>query len=197
MTATMPPTSSQTVGPFYGYALPFPGGGDMAPAGSADAILLHGCVYDGEGTPIPDALIELWQADPEGNFPAVPGSLRRNPVNGGFYGRNGVDFTGFGRVPTGQDGRWATQTLRPGARPGRAPYISLCVFARGLLMHLFTRMYFPENAEANAADPLLAALPPDRRRTLIAAAGPDGTYRFDIRLQHDGAHEETVFLDFR
>lgn len=190
------PTPSHTVGPFYGYALPFPDGGELAPAGHPGAITLHGHVYDGEGAPVPDALVELWQAGPDGSLAGAGGSMRRDPVTGGYLGRNGVDFTGFGRIATDADGHWAARTLPPGgpAAPA-APYISVCVHARGLLHHLFTRVYFPENAEANAADPLLAALDPARRETLVATAGSrPGTYRFDIRLQGEG---ETVFLEFR
>ncbi|MEU1947397.1 protocatechuate 3,4-dioxygenase subunit alpha [Streptomyces sp. NPDC059474] len=205
------PTPSHTVGPFYGYALPFPDGGEMAPAGHPGAITLHGYVYDGEGAPVPDALIELWQAGPDGSLAGAGGSMRRDPVTGGYLGRNGVDFTGFGRIATDADGHWTARTLPPGGPASRgpasrgsgsrgpaapaAPYISVCVFARGLLHHLFTRVYFPGNAEANAADPLLASLDPARRETLVATAGsPPGTYRFDIRLQGEG---ETVFLEFR
>lgn len=193
-TPELSPTPSQTVGPFYGYALPFPGGGEMAPAGHPDAIRVHGYVLDGEGAPIPDALVELWQAAPDGSLDGAPGSMRRDTTTGGYLGRNGVDFTGFGRIATDRDGRWSAHTLRPGARPGHAPYISVCVFARGLMRHLFTRVYFPEDAQAHPADPLLASLEPDRRATLVAAAEPQGTYRFDIRLQ--GGDGETVFLDF-
>ncbi|MEW2623283.1 protocatechuate 3,4-dioxygenase subunit alpha [Streptomyces sp. NPDC048106] len=198
MTATSPrtplaPTPSHTVGPFYGYALPFPGGPEPAPAGHPDTVSVHGHVYDGAGDPVPDALIELWQAGPDGALDGATGSMRRDPVTGGFLGRNGVDFTGFGRIPTDREGRWAARTLRPGARPGHAPYISVCVFARGLLHHLFTRLYFPDQAEANAADPLLASLDEERRATMVATAEPHGTYRFDIRLQGE---RETVFLDF-
>ncbi|MFC8076631.1 protocatechuate 3,4-dioxygenase subunit alpha [Streptomyces sp. NPDC057307] len=191
------PTPSHTVGPFYGYALPFPGGGELAPVGHPDAISVHGGVYDGAGAPVPDALVELWQSDQSGEPVRRAGSMRRDPVTGGFAGRDGVTFTGWGRVATDADGQWAARTLLPGARPGRAPYLSLCVFARGLTHHLFTRLYFPapEYAEARSADPLLASLDADRRETLLAKAGPTpGTYRFDIRLQGD---EETVFLDFR
>lgn len=189
------PTPSHTVGPFYGYALPFPGGGDLAPAGHPDAITVHGRVHDGEGAPVPDALVELWQAGPDGSLSGAPGSMRRDPVTGGYAGRNGVDFTGFGRIATDADGHWAARTLRPGAPVSAAPYISVCVHARGLLHHLYTRLYFPENTQLNAADPLLAALDPARRGTLVATAEPQpGTYRFDIHLQGEG---ETVFLEFR
>ncbi|WP_329116994.1 protocatechuate 3,4-dioxygenase subunit alpha [Streptomyces sp. NBC_01465] len=162
------PTPSHTVGPFYGYALPFEGGGEMAPPGHASAITLHGCVYDGEGEPVPDALLEFWQGE------GLPGSLHRN----------GVDFTGFGRVATDAAGHWTVHTLAP-----RTPYISVCVFARGLTHHLFTRAYVNDGP-----DTLLDALPPERRETLLAQGGEGRTYRFDIRLQGEG---ETVFLDFR
>ncbi|WP_181767472.1 protocatechuate 3,4-dioxygenase subunit alpha [Streptomyces albidus (ex Kaewkla and Franco 2022)] len=192
--SALQPTPSHTVGPFYGYALPFPGGGDVAPAGHADVITVHGRVYDGAGEPIPDALIELWQADTDGDLSGAPGSLRRDPVTGGYLGRNGVDFTGFARVPTDADGQWSVRTLPPGARPGHAPYISVCVFARGLLHHLFTRVYFPQDTDAHAIDPLLASLDADRRETLVATAErAPGSYRFDIRLQGE---KETVFLEF-
>ncbi|MEV4974699.1 protocatechuate 3,4-dioxygenase subunit alpha [Streptomyces scopuliridis] len=190
---TTPATPSHTVGPFYGYALPFPGGAEIAPPGHPDTITVHGHLYDGEGAPVPDALLEFWGPGPDGELPHTGGSLRRDPVTGGFLGRLGVDFTGFGRVPTDADGRWAVHTLRPGARGGHAPYLAVCVFARGLTHHLFTRVHLPEPREALAADPLLASLPPERRATLVAVAEPGSTYRFDIRIQGEA---ETVFLEF-
>ncbi|MEU9996582.1 protocatechuate 3,4-dioxygenase subunit alpha [Streptomyces sp. NPDC050848] len=183
------PTPSHTVGPFYGYALPFPDGGRIAPEGHPDRIVLHGHVYDGEGAPVPDALLDFWQAAPDGSLAGAPGSLRRDPVTGGHLGRSATDFTGFGRVPTDADGHYALATLPPGN--AGLPYISVCVFARGLLHHLFTRAYLRDGA-----DPLLDALPAERRATLLATpderAAPQ-TYRFDIRLQGEG---ETVFLEF-
>ncbi|OIJ66355.1 protocatechuate 3,4-dioxygenase subunit alpha [Streptomyces mangrovisoli] len=187
------PTPSHTVGPFYGYALPFRGGEDIAPLGHPDTITVHGYVYDGEGVGLPDALVEVWGADPEGNVPAVDGSIRRDPASGGYVGRNGVEFTGWGRIQTDADGHWYARTLRPGARGDSAPYLSVCVFARGLLMHLFTRVYLPGDPAALAADPLLAGLDDARRETLVAREETAGTYRFDIRLQGEG---ETVFLEF-
>ncbi|MEV6615892.1 protocatechuate 3,4-dioxygenase subunit alpha [Streptomyces sp. NPDC051051] len=188
------PTPSHTVGPFYGYALPFPGGGDIAPVGHPDTITLQGYVHDGEGRPLPDAFVELWGPDPDGRVPTVDGSIRRDPSTGGYLGRNGVEFTGWGRVQTDANGHWYARTLRPGARGHSAPYLSACVFARGLLVHLFTRIYLPEDTTAHAADPLLAGLDPARRGTLVAADDGKGTYRFDIRLQGEG---ETVFLEFQ
>ncbi|MGW4551128.1 protocatechuate 3,4-dioxygenase subunit alpha [Streptomyces violaceorubidus] len=190
----VPPTPSHTVGPFYGYALPFRGGEDIAPAGHPATVTVHGYVYDGEGNPLPDALVELWGPDTEGNVPTADGSMRRDPASGGFLGRNGVEFTGFGRIQTDANGHWYARTLRPGARGMSAPYVSVCLFARGLLVHLFTRIYLPGDAAALAADPLLARVPAARRDTLIAADEGRGTYRFDIRLQGEG---ETVFLEFQ
>ncbi|MFF4523266.1 protocatechuate 3,4-dioxygenase subunit alpha [Streptomyces bluensis] len=191
---TVFPTPSHTVGPFYGHALPFPGGGDIAPVGHPDTIVLHGHVYDGEGYPLPDALVELWGADPDGKVPRVDGSMRRDPASGGFLGRNGVEFTGWGRVQTDASGHWTARTLRPGARGRSAPYISVCVFARGLLLHLYTRLYLPGDEAVLGADPLLGQVDEARRGTLIAVDDGAGTYRFDIRLQGEG---ETVFLEFR
>ncbi len=195
MRPMLPPTPSQTVGPFYGYALPFPGGGDIAPAGHPEAITVHGFVYDGAGAPVPDALVEIWQADPTGSTAGAPGSLRHDPVTGRAAGRDGVHFTGYGRVATGTDGHWSVRTFPPGAHAeGAVPCLAVVVFARGLLHHLHTRIHLPEHAAALAADPVLGALPPERRATLLAARDGDRLYRFDIRLQGE---EETVFLELR
>jgi protocatechuate 3,4-dioxygenase alpha subunit len=188
------PTPSHTVGPFYGHALPFRGGEDIAPLGHPDTVTVHGYVTDGAGGPLPDALIELWGADPDGDVPTADGSMRRDPASGGFLGRNGVEFTGWGRIQTDANGHWYARTLRPGARGRSAPYISVCVFARGLLVHLYTRIYLPGDEAALAADPLLSRLEGGRRDTLIAVAEAGGAYRFDIRLQGEG---ETVFLEFQ
>jgi protocatechuate 3,4-dioxygenase alpha subunit len=188
------PTPSHTVGPFYGYALPFPGGGDIAPVGHPDTFTVQGYIYDGEGNPLPDAFVELWGPDPEGTLSTTDGSIRRDPASGGYLGRNGVEFTGWGRIQTDANGHWYARTLRPGARGQSAPYLSACVFARGLLVHLFTRIYLPGDEAALAADPLLSGLDAARRDTLIAQDDGRGTYRFDIRLQGEG---ETVFLEFQ
>ncbi|WP_172382761.1 protocatechuate 3,4-dioxygenase subunit alpha [Streptomyces sp. MNP-20] len=187
MSATPPhaPTPSQTIGPFHGYALPFPRGGEIAPTGHPDAVTLHGYVYDGKGVPVDDGLVETWQAAPDGSRAGAPGSLRQDAVSGVPRGRDGVTFTGFGRVPTDPDGHWAVRTLRPGG----VPYVCLAVFARGLLDHLYTRAYLTDDPD----DALLRSLAPDRRATLLARPGPHGTYRFDIHLQGD---DETVFLAF-
>ncbi|RCH65438.1 protocatechuate 3,4-dioxygenase subunit alpha [Streptomyces sp. SDr-06] len=182
------PTPAQTVGPYYGHALPVPGGGEIAPTGHPEAITVHGCVYDGHGEPVPDALLEFWQARPDGSRAGAPGSWRRDPATGGHLGRDGIGFTGFGRVPTGADGHWSVRTLPP---PPSAPYLAVCLFARGLPRHLFTRAY----VEGLVADGELKALAGERGETLLARrdSGREGLFRFDLHLQGE---KETVFLDF-
>ncbi|WP_037684837.1 protocatechuate 3,4-dioxygenase subunit alpha [Streptomyces aureocirculatus] len=185
MTAPHAPTPSQTIGPFHGHALPVVDGGAIAPVAHPETITVHGYVYDGAGEPVPDALVEIWQPAPDGSRTGAPGSLRRDPVTGRAAGRDGVTFTGFGRVATDADGRWAVRTLPPGG----VPYLSVALFARGLLRHLYTRVYLWEEP----GDTLLASLAADRRATLLARPEPPRTYRFDLRLQGAG---ETVFLEF-
>jgi protocatechuate 3,4-dioxygenase alpha subunit len=176
------PTPGQTVGPFFHYGLPYEGGAELVPAGRADAIRLHGTVLDGAGDPVPDALIEIWQADTKGRIVQEPGSLHRD----------GWTFTGWGRAATDSTGHYSFSTLLPGATAeGAAPFFAVTVFARGLLDRLFTRAYVPEHPSL-AEDALLASLPADRRDTLIAAADASGLV-FDIHLQGE---QETVFLTF-
>jgi protocatechuate 3,4-dioxygenase alpha subunit len=157
----------------------------VVPAGTPGAVWLRGTVLDGAGAPVPDALLETWQADPGGRFdhPDDP----RGPVSG---------FRGFGRCPTDAAGRWAILTLKPGQVPApdgrrQAPHVALSVFARGLLDRLVTRIYFADEPAANAADPVLAALPAPARATLLAQPTGDG-YQFEVRLQGD---RETAFFD--
>jgi protocatechuate 3,4-dioxygenase, alpha subunit len=185
----LPVTPSQTVGPFFAIALPWPDGPFVVPEGTRGAIAISGRVTDGAAEPVPDALVEVWQADPGGGFNGHPGDPRLTGTTG---------FRGFGRCPTDADGGYRIVTLRPGALPagdGRteAPHLDVSVFARGLLDRLVTRIYFPDEEGANAADPVLQSLPVrSRRDTLIASAAGPGEFRFDIRLQGDG---ETVFFD--
>jgi protocatechuate 3,4-dioxygenase alpha subunit len=177
-------TPGQTVGPFYGYALPYEKDRELLAPGSPGSIRLQGTVYDGAGHPIPDAILEIWQPDTEGNIVRRTGSLVRD----------GYTFTGFGRSAVGNSGVYTFTTVNPGpTKPGAAAFISVAVFARGLMNRLFTRIYLPENEEALAKDPLLSSLNPERRKTLIARRDADGGLTFDIRLQGEG---ETVFLDF-
>ena len=178
------PTPGQTIGPFYGYALPFEKGGELVNQAHPAAVRLHGVVYDGNGEVIPDSMLEIWQADEHGTVVSRDGSLVRD----------GYTFTGFGRVPVDNVGHYTFTTVNPGpTEEGKAPFIMLTVFARGLLNRLFTRIYLPEDTEALANDPLLTSLPEDRRKTLIATREADGSLRFDIRLQGE---DETVFLSY-
>lgn len=178
------PTPTQTVGPFFHFGLADnPALGSIAPEGTpGEPLTLHVRVLDGEGVGVPDALVELYHADAEGRYATAPGP-------GGF--------TGFGRLPTGEDGACEFRTIRPGrvVDPEHGPqarHINVCLLARGLLSHLFTRIYFAGDDDL-AADPLLQALPAERRATLLAHPDPDapGAWRFDIVMQ--GA-SETVFL---
>lgn len=178
------PTPGQTVGPFFAFALVDDGGAVLVPSGHPDAIRLTGRVLDGAGDPVPDALVEIWQAGPDGSVVREPGSLHRD----------GFTFTGWGRAPTDRTGRYTFTTLAPGATTaGAAPYFAVAVFARGLLDRLLTRAYLPGDEEVLAADPLLVSVEPGRRETLVARADEHGLV-FDIRLQGEG---ETVFLTHR
>jgi protocatechuate 3,4-dioxygenase alpha subunit len=181
---TLTQTPAQTIGPFYGYALPFEDGEKLVDRAHPQAIRLHGTVYDGAGEVIPDALLEIWQADAQGRISAEHGSLTRD----------GYTFTGWGRTPVDNVGRYRFTTVNPGpTSSGSAPFILLTIFARGLLDRLFTRIYLPEDTAALEADPLLSSLPEERRSTLIAAREPNGDLRFDVHLQGD---QETVFLQY-
>jgi protocatechuate 3,4-dioxygenase alpha subunit len=180
---TLPETPSQTIGPFFAVGLLWPDGPDVVPQGTPGAIRIAGQVTDGLGEPVADALVETWQADPQGRF-AHPGG----PGTSGFRG--------FGRCPTDAEGRWAVRTVKPGPLPTsdgglEAPHLNVSVFARGLLNRLVTRIYFPDEPDANAADPVLASIQdPAARARLVASAEGDGL-RFDIRLQGE---QETPFL---
>jgi len=188
----LPLTPSQTVGPYLAIGLPWPDGPTVVPEDTPGAITITGRLMDGEDAPIPDGLIETWQADPDGGF-AHPDDPRGAPA-----GRTA--FRGFGRCPTGPDGSYHIVTLRPGALPSpdgsrEAPHLDVSVFARGLLDRVVTRIYFPDEAEANADDPVLSAITdPSRRGTLIAVADPDDKYRFRFHIHLQGEHE-TVFFD--
>ena len=199
-------TPSQTVGPFFAYGLTpkgrckwDPNGqygwketiGDIliTPDASGERIRIEGRVLDGDGAPINDAMIEIWQADAQGRY-AHPRDNRSLP---------NAAFKGFGRSATDQNGEYGFDTIKPGAVPGpnakaQAPHIVVCIFSRGMLRQIYTRLYFA-GEPANAADPILALVPADRRNTLIAGKEMRGgrtVYRFDIRVQ---GKDETVFFD--
>ncbi|MPZ88329.1 MAG: protocatechuate 3,4-dioxygenase subunit alpha [Nitriliruptorales bacterium] len=183
---TPPLTPSQTIGPFFNPGLPWPEGPYVVPEGTPGAIWLRGTLYDGAGEPVADGLVETWQADPGGRFDHPDDPRGRVP-----------GFRGFGRCPTDAEGSFAILTRKPGqvdAPAGglQAPHVDVSVFARGLLDRVVTRVYFDDEPDANAADPVLTSIADEAAQaTLIARSAPDG-YRFDIRLQ--GRHA-TVFFD--
>lgn len=184
-------TPSQTAGPFFHYMLTPDQSGyaykGLATPALADAsvpgqrIKLEGRVIDGQGNAMSDALIELWQADDQGRY-AHPADKRSS----------NAAFKGFGRCATDQNGEYVFDTIKPGAiGDGHAPHVTFIMFTRGGQNHLYTRVYFPDEVAANAKDPVLQAVPAERRNTLVATKTDRG-YRLDIRVQGDG---ETVFFD--
>lgn len=188
----LPITPSQTVGPFLAIGLAWADGPFVVPGGTPGAITITGQVLDGAGDPVPDALVETWQADPDSRFDHSddPRGAAKSATPG---------FRGFGRSATDQDGTYHIVTVRPGPLPSpaggtEAPHLDVSVFARGLLDRVVTRLYFADEVQANAADPVLSAIAePGRRETLLAVPSSlAGEFRFDIRLRGEG---ETVFFD--
>jgi len=187
------PTPSQTVGPFFHLGLAHAEWADLSADNPLrECIAIEGRVIDGDGAPVPDALIELWQANAAGRYNHPDDKQTDKPID--------PHFRGFGRVATDAEGRFRVVTIKPGPVPGRgnalqAPHINIALFARGLLKHLFTRIYFADEP-ANASDPLLLSIEdPAARRSLLAdrAAGvTPALYRFDLVLQGEN---ETAFLD--
>lgn len=184
------PSPSQTVGPFFHIGLAWKFDAEIAPAGVAgERVEIEGRVLDGDGRPVPDAMLELWQADAEGRYPHP-----EDPRGGDVDPR----FRGFGRVATDANGAFRIATVKPGRVPGpggrlQAPHLVCVVFMRGLLRHLVTRVYFPGDA-ANREDPVLALVEPGRRATLVARPGAaPGRLAWDVVLQGAG---ETVFFDW-
>jgi len=178
------PTPSQTVGPFFARDLLWKDGGIVLFPGGGDRITLTGCVFDGNGAPIFDALFETWQADPSGKFPS---------------GHDGARPYGYGRVSTDTEGRYAIETVKPGSYKGQngesyAPQISVAIFARGLLKALHTRVFLAP-LDLVKDDPLARAIgDPERLRTLVATPDPRDPkiYRWDVRLRGAG---EAVFIE--
>lgn len=186
------PTPSQTVGPFFHLGLDRPEWADLTRGGAqGERIHIEGRVIDGDGQPVPDAMLELWQANAAGRYNHPEDRQEDKPLD--------PKFLGFGRVATDAEGRFRITTIKPGPVPGRgnalqAPHINLAVFARGMLIQLFTRLYF-EDEPRNATDPLLSSIEEEAaRRTLLARRDQvdPALYRFDIVLQGEN---ETVFLD--
>jgi protocatechuate 3,4-dioxygenase, alpha subunit len=181
-------TPSQTVGPFFSLGLARLTVVDLAPPGVAgERVAVEGHMVDADGD-VPDGFLEIWQANALGKYahPADTQALAVDPA-----------FRGYGRVPTGADGRFRFTTVKPGPVPGpqgrpQAPHLAVSVFARGLMRRLVTRMYFPDEA-ANAEDFALSAVDPARRATLVAARGPAGVLLWNVVLQ---GPRETVFFDW-
>jgi protocatechuate 3,4-dioxygenase alpha subunit len=187
---SMETTASQTVGPYLHIGLTWLVTDNLvAPGVEGDPITIEGRVTDGDGVPVNDALVEVWQANRHGRY-AHGEDKGSAPLEAGW--------TGFGRVPTDADGRYKFTTIKPGRVPApdgglQAPHVNVTVFMRGMLKQLCTRIYFPGDA-ANDQDPVLQSVPPARRATLVAVAHPanPAALTFDLRLQGEG---ETVFFE--
>lgn len=180
---TLAPTAGQTVGPFFRFGLEFEGMERVAFPHSPGSLVLGGTIYDGNGVPIPDGVVEIFGADSDGSVPRARGTLKRD----------GHSFTGFGRAFTDDEGRYEFWTRNPGPICGGAPFFAVVLWTRGLPNKLHTRIYLPEDEARLAADPLLASLDESERATLVARRTPGGNLEHDVRLQGEG---ETVFLDY-
>lgn len=182
-------TAAQTVGPYVAIGFEKHAVPDVAPAGVAgDRVVIAGTIYDGDGKPVTDGVIETWQANSHGKY-AHPDDTQEKLLE--------ENFKGFGRVLTDAQGGFRLTTIKPGRVAGpdgkeQAPHITVVIFMRGLLRHLTTRIYFPGEA-ANGADPVLNLVPAARRATLIAAKTGEGMLRWDVHLQ---GPRETVFFDY-
>lgn len=183
-------TASQTVGPFFHIGLEKLCVADLAKsAASGEKVPIHGRVLDGDGKPVNDALIEIWQANAQGKY-SHPDDVQDKPLDAGFKG--------FGRIATGDNGEFRFVTIKPGRVPGprgtlQAPHLVVAVFMRGLLKQLVTRIYFAHD-HANAEDTVLKLVPVERRHTLMARepAGSQGALEWNVILQ---GQDETVFFD--
>lgn len=184
-------TPSQTIGPFFHDALIDEDRSELVAPDHPSAIRIEGTIYDGAGDVVPDAMVEIWQAYPAGRYNGLKDDREGLPLDP-------MTFSGFGRSATVDGGKFYFVTLKPGALPGprgqaQAPHIWVSIFARGLLKRAVTRLYFPEEEEANQSDPVLSSIEdPELRRTLIAI-DEGGFLRFDIRLQGDN---QTLFFGF-
>ena len=181
-------TPSQTVGPYLHIGLDWLNVTELAPEGVAgERIVIQGQVLDADRQPIPDGMVEIWQANSHGKY-AHPDDARALPLDAGFHG--------FGRLATDEQGRFRFSTIKPGSVPdaqGRpqAPHLIVNVFARGLLKQLVTRMYFP--GDAHEADSLLQQVPAARRATLVAKQAGEGVFEWNILI--GGGVDETVFFE--
>ena len=182
-------TPSQTVGPFFSIGLKHLNRADLAEGIAGERITIQGSVLDGDGQPVPDAILEIWQADGGGRYHHPEHSADSDGA---------TPFFGFGRIPTDDRGRFSFTTVKPGQAHGpdgkpQAPHLQICIFMRGLLKQLVTRLYFPEEP-LNASDPVLQLVPESRRETLLArpASKNQNTLEWNVCLQ--GGYE-TVFFD--
>ena len=180
-------TPSQTAGPFLHIGMLWPDGPTVVDADTPGALWIGGRILDGAGDVVADALVETWQADAAGRFASSEDP--RGAIDG---------FRGWGRCETDADGGWRIRTVKPGPVPGpdgapQAPHIDVTLHARGLLRQLFTRIYFADEREANAVDPVLTGLPDDAARRSLLATPTDGGYAIDILLQ--GGDDATCFFD--
>ncbi len=185
-----PTTPSQTIGPFFHDALTDKDRSEVVPPDHPSAIRIEGTIYDGTGEVVPDAMVEIWQANPAGRYNDPLDDREDLPLDR-------ETFSGFGRSDTLDAGRFSFVTVKPGPVPGpdggsQAPHIMVSVFTRGLLKRAVTRIYFPDEEEANAADPVLQSIEdPEYRNTLVARDEGGGVLRFDIRLQGE---DQTAFF---
>lgn len=182
------PTPSQTVGPFFSIGLSDDPSAGLVAADDPDALKLEGVVYDGEGEPVVDAVVEIWQANRVGRYDHPEDTRDEPELEEGFQG--------FGRCGTDAEGRYEFVTVKPGPVPSpegglQAPHILVSVFARGLLKRVATRVYFPDEAQANGADPVLTSVEDPAQRAALVAAPEDGGLRFDIHLQGES---QTAFF---
>lgn len=192
-TASFGQTPSQTVGPYVHIGLLWPDGENVVPPGTEGAVTVTFTLIDGSRTPMADAMIETWQADADGRFD------HPDDPRGAVVPRT-EGFRGFGRTFADETGTMSITTIKPGPLPAEngaveAPHIDVGIFARGMLERVVTRVYFPDEAEANAVDPVLSALPEHRRARLVARSVESG-YQLDIVLQNTDPHgDETPFFE--
>lgn len=183
------PTPSQTIGPFFHDALLDRDRSELVPPDHPEAIRIEGTVSDGAGEVVPDAMVEIWQANPSGRYNDPADDRDDLPLD--------EDFSGFGRSGTDDGGEFSFVTVKPGPVPGpegelQAPHLMVTVFARGLLKRLVTRIYFPDEEEANASDPVLSSIEDEGLRRTLIARDEGGVLRFDVHLQGE---EQTAFFE--
>ncbi len=182
-------TPSQTIGPFFHFSLPYEEGEHLVSPEDPDAVRIVGTIYDGEGAPVTDAMVEIWQANRAGRYAHPEDRRDELPLEN--------DFTGFGRCSTDSEGRYEFVTVKPGVVPDpegqpQAPHILVSIFSRGLLKRLVTRVYFPDEEDANGTDPVLSLVEDSAKRSTLIARQLDNALELDVHLQGD---QQTVFFD--